>query len=242
MNVFEQVAAHFRTRQEKKASDFSELVKAVASGTAPSPAKIAELLELFGQTPEDLQSAVAYKQKRAELRRKLDAVPDLKAEQRKAASAYEKENERFAPLARSHEEKAGSLIAQVKSLTVQIASHEEAANQLLATADPSLAAELQVIVDQRDGLAREADSLVRRAAELKEGPLGSTPLEWSKNPLSLGRHNQEQAAEATAREKDDLTSRTNEAARLEKQASELATAIKPLDARAAAIIQAQLAP
>ena len=104
-SIFEAVAEVFRTRKQKQAGDFSELVRQLADGKGnPGPAEIAELLETGGKTPADLQAAVEYRLKRLEFARRLAELPGLQGEKAELERKGAEENERYRLLVKPLEE------------------------------------------------------------------------------------------------------------------------------------------
>jgi dihydrodipicolinate synthase/N-acetylneuraminate lyase len=149
MELLEKVSEVFRGRQQKKVGDFAELVKAVIADKAPSPAKIAEMLEASDKTPDDLQEAIAHRRQRLELRKKLDSISALKKQHQDVQRQYDQEQERFAAEEERHENVLGPLRYQGGQLYAEIADCESATSKLRRTAPDELQEQASAVESKR---------------------------------------------------------------------------------------------
>jgi hypothetical protein len=215
LELLEKAKAYIRGREEKKASDFDALVKAVADGKAPDPAKIAEQLEAFGKTVEDLAAAVENRQRRAEYARRFAELPGLQrklADLQKAGSA---EAARFRPLEEEHAATVRRLSGEAYFLEQQITEAQGMNDKLLGSYQGSLRAELAVNAAEQN----EINQTIRSVEATAQA--------------------HEEAAEYTDLD-DDRVTRTAAAKGCRQTAAERKKALPALVARQAAIMQAML--
>jgi chromosome segregation ATPase len=75
MSVLESVLEKLTQRSTAIASQFDEMVVAIADGRDVNASRLAEAIEAAGKTPDDLRASVELLQKRRELRAAFDAKP-----------------------------------------------------------------------------------------------------------------------------------------------------------------------
>jgi chromosome segregation ATPase len=123
LELLEKTRVFIRGKEEKKIATFAELVKAVADGgkKAPTPAQVDEALEAAGQTLDDLDAAVKYRQDRLELDRQRATSPALQKELDQAGDELNAERARWAKLTKEHQAIEGPLTSKVLRLSQQVA-------------------------------------------------------------------------------------------------------------------------
>jgi hypothetical protein len=179
-SLFAQVAELFLARQVKKASGFDELAQAVADGKAPSPTKIAEQLEEFGKTPEDLEREVTRRQQRVADAQRLATLPALHDEKAELERKAAKENARYEavlkPLQQEHQQTIDGLNDRYRNVVAQIPAVEGLRDKLRQSYVGPLQAELAEISAKQQEI-QQSISTIEATAEVHETAAEGTDLD-----------------------------------------------------------------
>lgn len=167
MSLFDQVAALFKARQTKKTNDFDSMVTALVGGTPPPPAAIAELLEVAGRTPDDLEREVARRQRRQADAAALAELPALEKEKASLEAAGTAESQRYEalvrPLREEHERTLVALNGRYRYIVDRIPQAEAMRVKLLETYRGPLRDELDSNRQRQGELNREISTAAKLA-------------------------------------------------------------------------------
>lgn len=130
MNLFQRVADAFRMRETQKLTGFEELVQAVVGGQDLPPADIAAQLEAFGRTPDDLQHAVEYRQRRLALAAEAAREPALRKELESVQSAYQVKVAEFEKVRDTYNKACAPLVEKAVDLERQVIAASGAVDKL----------------------------------------------------------------------------------------------------------------
>ena len=156
-------------QRERQAADFRDVVTQIADGNEPDADLVAQSLRDAGKSLDDLQKAVELLQRRREMRKKWDAVPDLMAEREKLQQQIAKANRELKAAERKHYATVIPIISELDQLKEVTDEGEKAQRELWSTCtDPILLdnmADVQMRLEKR---RQEASDLRSQIDNLRD--------------------------------------------------------------------------
>jgi putative intracellular protease/amidase len=168
--LFEKTAGKQKQRERGRANDFRGLVTAIATGKQPDPDHIIGVLHDAGKTLDDLCSAVEVLQSRRAMRKHLNSLPKLQAEEKEIGRQIAEADAALARAEDTHQETTCPLAGRLQQVRDAIREAEWNRQQLVATCtDPALLAQAAELAEKRRQ-ANERKHALTQAINNQRGP------------------------------------------------------------------------
>jgi hypothetical protein len=167
-------------QRERQAAGFRELVVEIADGNEPNADVVSQVLRDADQSHDDLREAVELLQRRREIRKKWDHIPDLMTQRRELERQMAEADRELETAERKHYMTVNPIGAELEQLKEATWEGEKAKQELWDTCtDPMLLGQLADVQLRLAKRREEATDLRRRIDDLRS---------WAKNERTEAEH------------------------------------------------------